>query len=203
MFWLFVTGGLVWLGVKIVGSQDYRNAVFQCNVARQRIRERKRKGIPTFGVEEVLSTFLAAEEERKAVVLKTRAFLWYLKYELEQRKKHLRRALCPRALFDAVPPKDTRGGRPTEPVQRSCTTDCTTDCTTECTTECTTDCNCLIDRCTEEENEGDKGDESDDEMTGPVASPAAVLLAAHAHTHREAAPAVSIAAVSAVSATTE
>ena len=196
MFWLFVTGGLVWLGVKIVGSQDYRNAVHQCYVIRQRIRERKRKGIPTFGTEEVVSTFLAVEEERKAVVLKARAFLWYLKYELEQRKKHLRRALCPRALFDAVPPKDTRGGRPTEPVQRSCTTDCTTD----CTTECTTDCNCLIDRCTEEENEGDKGDESDDEMTGPVASPAAVLLAAHAHTHREAAPAVSIAAVSAVSA---
>ena len=39
MFWLVVSGGLVWLATKIVGSQDYRNTVHWCYVARHRIRE--------------------------------------------------------------------------------------------------------------------------------------------------------------------
>lgn len=96
MFWLFVTGGLVWLGAKVVGSQEYRNAVHHCYVARHRIRERKQKGIPTFGAEQVVTTFLAVEEERRGAVVKAKAYLMYLRCELDARKKHLLRALCGR-----------------------------------------------------------------------------------------------------------
>lgn len=152
MFWLIVSGGLVWLATKIVGSQDYRNTVHWCYVARHRIREREQKGLSTFGADGLVKGFLACEEQRQAAVIQSKAYWMYACCEFTVRKKNLMRALCGRRRSgqgqeegvgtDSEHLGGTKAGRPGQRGISNCNS--MSDC-----------CNC------------DDGSDSDDEMAGP------------------------------------